>query len=353
MHAIFVTQLIDERDPALGFTCGWIRALAARADGVTVIANEVRTPEIGPAVRVLSLGKERGAGKVARGARFERAVEEATRRRPAMLLAHMCPEYLVYAAPITKARHVPALLWFAHPSITARLAVAERLADGIVTSLPGAYPRTNAKVRVIGQAIDTAALAYSPRAIDPVAPRFIAIGRTSPSKGFDRIIRALARARADGLSSTLHIVGPSTNGAERTHADALRALIADLDLGDAVTLAPGVPPAEVADVIREADVLINAMVAGSGDKVVFEAMALGRPVLVSNPAFAPMFRDLALDLAFDRGNEAELASRMVAVATADPQTLADLTDVLRDRVVEQHSMDRWARAVLDYAEDLR
>jgi glycosyltransferase involved in cell wall biosynthesis len=353
VHAIFVTQLVDPRDPALGFTVGWIRALAARADGVTVIANEVRHTDLGPGIDVVSLGKERGAGKVARGLAFGRAVLLATRRRPAMLLAHMCPDYLTLAAPVAKLRRVPTILWFAHPSVTWHLAVAERLADGIVTSLPGAYPRESPKVRVIGQAIDTAALVFAPRPRYADGPRLLALGRTSPAKGFDRIIRAVARVRSEGLGATLRIVGPSATAAEQLHAEELAALVEELRVQDAVTLAPGVAPAEVSGVISESDILVNAMVEGSGDKVVFEAMALGRPVLVSNPAFMSLIDDLPLELSFLRDDEVSLASAIHRLSATDPADTGATLRTLRERVVSKHSIDHWAEKVFAYAEELR
>ena len=353
MHAIFMTQLVDQRDPALGFAVGWIQALAARTDRVTVIANEVRRTDLGPGVEVVSLGKERGAGKAARGMNLERAVIGATGRRPAMLLAHMCPDYLSLAAPVAQLRGVPTILWFAHPSVTYRLAVAERLADGIVTSLPGAYPRESSKVRVIGQAVDTGALAFDPRSPSADAPRLLALGRTSPAKGFDHIVRAVARVRADGLQATLHIVGPSTTDAEQAHAAELASIVDELDLRDAITIGPGVPPAEVPQLIATADILVNAMIGGSGDKVVFEAMALGRPVLVSNPAFSALIGDLPLELSFVREDEGSLASAIHRLAGADPTETDATLRTLRRRVVRGHSVDHWAEAVLAFAEELR
>ena len=54
------------------------------------------------------------------------------------------------------------------------------------------------------------------------------------------------------------------------------------DLDSVVTLEPGVAPHEVDAIVGEADALVNAMVSGSGDKVVFEAMAGGTLPLVAN-----------------------------------------------------------------------
>src|SRR4051812_46422400 len=63
------------------------------------------------------------------------------------------------------------------------------------------------------------------------ALRLLAVGRLIPRKGFDRLLRAVARARTAGAAIELRFVG--TGPEER----ALRNLAAELDLTDAVTFA--------------------------------------------------------------------------------------------------------------------
>ena len=110
---VFVTQLIDPDDPALGFSSSLVAALAAELDHVDVVANEVRgAPPFPSNVRVHSLGKERGAGRLERGWRFERTVARLlSDRDDAALFAHMCPDYLTLATPIAKARLKSAGAW--------------------------------------------------------------------------------------------------------------------------------------------------------------------------------------------------------------------------------------------------
>ena len=59
----------------------------------------------------------------------------------------------------------------------------------------------------------------------------------------------------------------------------------------------GVARGDVGHVIVCSHVLVNTTRKhGSADKVVFEAMAAERPVLVTSPAFSPLVRDLPLSL---------------------------------------------------------
>ncbi|MEA2556907.1 MAG: hypothetical protein QOG88_445, partial [Actinomycetota bacterium] len=345
---------IDPEDAALGFVIGMIEGLAQEFDRVTVIANHVRrVPDLPPNVEVRSLGKEHGRGKIARGLAFEgEALRFIVRtRRPSAMLVHMCPEYLNLAATFARVGRVRLMLWFAHPSDTWKLRVAQWLTDDILTSLPGSYPHENSKVQIVGQAIDTDRFTLDEGPIGSRSvTRLLAIGRTSPSKGFAQMIDMLQLVNLEGRSANLRILGPSTTSAEVDHARRLKEMIVEKGLQASATVEPGVAPAAIPALLQDADILLNAMVSGSGDKVVFEAMAAGVLPLVSNPAFGHVLGGLPLDLTFERGNVRMLADRVAAISEADPALLDDLRAQLRLRVVQDHSRATWARRVRDAAE---
>ena len=345
MNLLFVTQTLDAEHPVLGSVIGSVAALAERFDRVTVIANEVgRVPGDLPA-EVISLGREHGASRAARGARYQRTLVDATRSgRVEALLAHMCPVYVNLAAPLLRLQRVPSLLWFAHPSVTPSLRIADRLATLVVTSLPGAYPLPGSKVRVIGQAVDLERFRFAPRPRENRL-RLLAAGRTSPSKGFPTIVRAVAAARRAGVDAHLRIVGPSTTREEIDHRVALQHLMRE-ELAGAGSLEQGMPHADMASAIADADVLVNDMVAGSGDKVVFEAAAVGRPVLVSNPSFSALLEDLPIRARFRAGDQQALAERIVAIAAANDEERQATAKELRSRVERDHSVGHWAGAVM-------
>ena len=349
---IFVTQLIDPEDPNLGFVVPQLNALADRVDGLTIVANEVRSVPSDLRAEVISLGKERGLGQIARGARYEAVIaREIRQHRPVALLAHMCPVYLNLAAPLARVSRTRTLLWFVHSSNTQSLALAERLADVVITAFPGSYPRSSPKVRPIGHAIDTSAFPWSPvtRAAD--APlRLLAVGRTSGYKGYEVMIRAVAAVRAAGLDVELRIVGPSVNPSEVQYRAHLQEVISRERGG--FRLEDGVPRGSMPALLREADVLINATEDFSADKVVFEAMAMGMPVLVSSPAFAPLVDRAALPLAFPRDDATLLAERVSGLASASNQQLDELGRALRLRIEQEHSLEHWTDEVAKLADGL-
>lgn len=343
---VFVTQLLDPADPVLGFVHRYVRALTARFSPVTVVANEVRTAPADLDIEVRTLGKEDGAGRLRRGERYVAIIDELLRsKRYAGVLAHMCPSYLNLAAAPAKLRGVPLLLWYAHPSVTPALRLADRLADAVLTSLPGSYPIASSNVHVIGQATDVDAIPLLTEFPPEPTVRCVAIGRTSPSKGFATMIKAIHLCRTEDVDIRLRLVGPSTTAEEAAHRLVLEQLIVDEQLEGVVTLDAAVPPDAVVDVLSQAHILINNMVAGSGDKVVFEAMAAGRPVVVSNPSFLPLVEGHKVSMTFPPNDAVALAERLLELSAMSNTARHALGRELRRRVVEAHSLDHWSQGV--------
>lgn len=352
LRLVFVTQLVDADDAVLGFALGQIRALRDEVDELVVVANEVRDVPVDLDVEVVSLGKERGRGTATRGAVYTAELaRRASRKRPLTLLAHMCPVYLTVAAPVLRATDGRSMLWFCHPANTPTLRRAERLADVVLTPSASTYPRPGPKVRLIGHAVDVDR--FSPASMPDGVLRILAVGRTSPVKGYEAVLDAAAKARAAGAELLLDIVGPSTTDAERRHRRELLDRIAALDLGSVVRLRDAVAHAEVPALLRDAHVVVNATRAGSADKAVYEAMAAGRPVLACAPAFAPMLERADPRLCFTEGDADGLAERFVALASLPRAQLERIGSVLRAEVVAGHSMRGWASAVAGTARELR
>jgi glycosyltransferase involved in cell wall biosynthesis len=235
-------------------------------------------------------------------------------------------------------------LWFVHPADTPMLRLAERLADVVVTALPGSYPRRTPKVVPIGHAIDTDRIQVHTKGRHPGEPlRLLALGRTSPVKGYRTLILATAAAHDRGAPVRARIVGPSVTSNEVQHRRELEQLVASS--GAPVNLEGGVARGEVAQVLTDADALVNTTERGSADKVVFEAMAAGRPVLVTSDAFAPLVADLPLALLRAPNDTAALAAGITALAEATPAELDAVGAQLRERVEREHSLRHWAECL--------
>jgi glycosyltransferase involved in cell wall biosynthesis len=198
VNLLVITPAVDAADPLVGFVAGWLGALAARLGRVDVICLAQGQAALPANVAVHSLGKERGAGKVAQAVEFYRA---ALRLKPDVVFCQFSPIFVIAIAPLAKLRGWPVVLWYTHRHVDFKLRLASALADRIVTASPESYRLGGPKVRVIGHGIDTDR--FSPGETSEVfktsevskAARntVLAVGRIAPIKNYEMLIRAAAQ----------------------------------------------------------------------------------------------------------------------------------------------------------------
>ncbi len=347
MKLVFVTQTLDPRHGSLTQTLDLVRALAARTDELVVLA---RDDLWGGAPSNVTVGTFDAASKVGRVVAFERALAGSLPRADGVLV-HMVPTFLALAAPLAKARRVPLLLWYTHWHASRALRFATWLADVALSVDASSFPVRSAKVRGIGHAIDVDEFAGDPPAPHDGPLRLLALGRTARWKGLATLIEAFRIA--DLGDATLELRGPSLTSDERAHRLELEAAAA----GDArITLAGPSPRAEVPGLLRAADLVVSPAEPRAGatlDKVVYEAAACSRLVVTTNTALAPFLAGLPLQLLAPARDPAALAAVLREAAQAAPELRAAAGAELRRRVVEQHSVDHWADAVISTVREVR
>ena len=324
---VFATQVVDPSDPVLGATVAKLRALAAELDELVVLADRAVEDVLPENCRVRTFGSGSVAG---RAGRFLAGLRQELSPRPVAVVAHMVPRYAILSAPLTRPARVPLVLWFTHWKASRTLRLAERLSSAVVSVDRRSFPFPSAKVTGIGHGIDTQAFACVERAqVEPL--RAVALGRTSPAKGYEVIAQAASLAGVE-----LEIRGTSNTAEERAERARLEAL--------GVSVRSPVPFAEVPALLAGKDVLVDNMREGALDKVVYEASATGMPALASNSGFDDV---LPAELRFDRHDPAGLAERLERLKGVDRNALGR---ELRARVEERHSVAHWAKALLEVAE---
>lgn len=340
MRLVFVTQRIDPDDAVLGATVAKVRALAERCEEVVVLADGAVPGVLPPNCRVRLFA---APSRPRRGLRFARALAAELLRppRPVAVVAHMCPIYAVLAAPLVKPLRVRNVLWYTHWKRTRTLAAAAWLCDAVASVDVRSVPLSSPKVRAIGHGIDVSRLECGEGSgRDPLTA--LALGRYSAAKGLEWIVRAVGILRTRGIDVALRCHGMAATPAEEADRRALVALVAELGLEDAVEVGGPVSHAEVPELLRSVDVLVNNMRAGATDKVVYEACASCLPVVVSNPLFAELVAGLEPRLLFAREAPADLADRLGALASLAAAERRALGAELRSRVVARHSVGHWA-----------
>jgi glycosyltransferase involved in cell wall biosynthesis len=188
MKLVFLTQRLDESDPVLAATVPMVRALAARVDELVVLCDgaaaalpaNVRVHEFGAPVQAL------------RGARFEAALARELRPRPDGAVAHMVPLYAVLAAPLVRPLRIPLVLWYTHWKAHAVVRAAEKMCTAIASVDVRSFPLASAKVHAIGHGIDLSEFSCTDAPPPPL--RALVLGRYSPAKGLETILRAAQAA---------------------------------------------------------------------------------------------------------------------------------------------------------------
>jgi len=256
----------------------------------------------------------------------------------------------VLAAPLARPLGTRVLLWYAHWNRTRMLEAAVRASNTVISVDPRSVPISSSKVVGIGHGIDVSDFACSDA---PAAGALVlaALGRYSAAKGLDSVVRAVARVRADGVDVRLRAHGTSSTAAEAATLGRLQALVAELGLSEWVELGGPLPRTEIPRLLAESDALVNNMRPGAPDKVVYEACAACRPVIVSNPLFDELLDDIVPPLRFPLDDVDQLAARLTAFAALDPGARGEIGRTLRERVLARHTVDSWAEAVVRLCSD--
>jgi glycosyltransferase involved in cell wall biosynthesis len=239
----------------------------------------------------------------------------------------MVPLYAVLAAPVVRPLGVPLVLWYTHWKGHAVVRAAEKLSTAVISVDRRSFPLPSKKVHAIGHGIDVSEFTCTEPRGDDCKLRALVLGRYSPAKGLEAILRAAALA---AVPVELHGSDAEFEDYKRGLDRLAREIGADADLRGPVTRA------DIPALFARSDVLINNTRAGGPDKVVYEAAASCLPVLASNPVFDDLLPD---ELRFDRDDVAMLADRLRSL---DRRRRPELRDV----VIAQHSVEHWADGVL-------
>jgi len=337
MKLIVVTQQVDPASAVLGATVPKLRALAERVDELGVPtdpATEGALPQ-NATIRTFSASR-----RARRGMRFESALarELARRPRPSAVLAHMCPIYTVLAAPLARPTGVKVLLWFTHWRRSTLLSAATRASSKVLSVDERRFPLRSRKLVAIGHGIDVSGLQCVERP-ERSPLTLLALGRTSPAKGLETILRAVAEVP----DVALRVVGPSVTEEERMYRIALERFVLEHGLLDRIDVRGATPRHAVPGLYAQVDALVNDMRPGATDKVVYEAAATCLPVIASNPAFDSLLPE---ELRFAHGDVDGLAAAIRRLAGIDRNGTGRR---LREIVLREHSVGVWADRVVALA----
>lgn len=334
MDLLIVTQKVDKEDDNLGFFHRWLEEFACHTDRVFVIANSVGNYFLPENVEIYSLGKEKGAGRFFRLFRFWRLFRQCLRRSDKIFF-HMIPEFVLAAAPFLFFSGKTSVLWYTHKSVTRKLKLAEKLVDYIFTASALSFRLPSKKVIFTGHAIDVKLFKPSsgPQVSVPQNIRIVTVGRVSPVKNIETIIRACSLLKNSwDRSWVFSIVGGPIMARDREYFSSLQKMVRDAGLTDRVLFEGARPYTEVPEIYANHDIFISMSSTGSLDKSVLEAMSAGLTVLTANEAFQSI---LPRNYFLERRSPDFLAERIKFLADELRPNL-----VLRELVARQHSLEK-------------
>jgi glycosyltransferase involved in cell wall biosynthesis len=341
MRVLMLTRRVDADDWLVGFTYGWVRAIAEHpaVDRLDVLCLETGRYEALPAkVRVYSMGKELGYSR-------PRLLWEATRRlirlvREAdVIFGHMIPLYTLVAAPWSLLFRVPIVQWYTHRQVTWKLRLVHALAARIVTASAESFQLPSRKVTVLGHGIDMAH--FSRREAEPASRLIVAVGRLSPIKHYESLIDGAAQlVKRPGMADVqVKIAGGLTPEQGEAYREGLLARIADHSLEGTVHLLGAIPHGQIDALYREAALSVNLCPTGGVDKAVLESMAVGLPVVVHNQTFLPMLGEDGDPLWTEDLDPVRLADRLEALLKAGDEERRAIGTRLSEAVRAGHSLE--------------
>ena len=270
-----------------------------------------------------------------------------SRRRPDALIAHMCPIYLVLAAPLAKLVAMPLDLVHAlgdRLGASGRDGARRRRAQRRPSLLPIDGPRCSASVTAsTSRSSPPATRSGSERDSAPARARaYVALERFRHACGSLRP-RLARRGRAASRDSR-------RVDHRRGAASSRRARGADRGggAGGCVTLDEPVPrPPSPSSSARPtpSSTRLGPAAGGALDKVVYESAACAVPVMACNPDFDEFLGELPVELLFESATRPTLPSdSWIRRRGRRQRETAGLE--LRRRVATGHSVDSWADAVV-------
>ena len=224
----------------------------------------------------------------------------------------MNPIYIVLGGLFWRFTDKRVALWYTHKHVDWKLRIAELFAHTIFTASPESFRLQSEKLVVVGHGIDTDIMKPVHRDENDVF-RIVSVGRLSPVKDYETLIRAARRLRSVGKSFKVLIAGVPGTPEQQQYADAVKVLVEKEGVEQEVDFVGAVGRDHLPTLLGTADLFVNMSRTGSLNKAVLEAMAAGVPTLSSNEAFARMLEQWKSTLTFSEEDDEEMTDRILTV----------------------------------------
>lgn len=342
MKILIITQKYDLNDSNLGAFNIWWDKLAERFGGIYILALEKRSEAPNSNVRVLSMGKERGLGKIGRLYNFYKNLFKILTETD-LIFIHMIPLYLILAWLPAKIFRNKLVMWYAGVTMNNWVRLAVWLSDVSLTSHEGALRIKSSKRMIIGHGIDTEKFkCQMPNIKNNGEITILSVGRITPSKGHDLAIKTVSDLIKSGYNLKLKIIGGVIQVYHKEYLEKLKQLAGFLNIKDKVEFTGDIDYGEMPKYYNEAQILVDAVPSGGFDKVILEAMASGVIPLTSNKHIRSVFPEYLRDtLFFEEGNRPDLIRKLKLIIDKRLWFNESIVSELRNIVVGDYNLDKF------------
>lgn len=337
-----VTRKVDKNEHLAGFIYQWVKKISQRVDQLFVITwQEGDASGLPDNVKVISLPTK--ANKLIKAIKLKATVRHYINDVDGVF-CHQMPLYTILAAPIARRAGKKVVSWYMHRQVDWRVRWMEHRADIILSASQESFRLPSKKLTITGHGIDTEVFKPAGQHADSVF-RIISVGRISPTKDYESMIKAVDILCDSGQKDfTLIIAGDVGLREQMSYFENLKMMITRMQLSSVVSFSGSISHRSVPAFLQQADLFINLSGTGSIDKAVLEAMASGCLVLTSNEAFVNI---LPSDLMVEPNNPKALAEKIKWVMSLNKEKIIEWQSLLREIVITHHNLDTLVEKIVN------
>ena len=347
MKLLILTQKVDKNDDILGFFHGWLMEFAKHCEKITVVALEAGEYDLPKNVKVLSLGKKSTSqkSKVYKVKSKEKYTFNfykyiwRERNNYDNVFVHMNPEYVVLGGLFWKLWHKKIGLWYTHKAVNLKLRIAEKMVDIIFSASPESFRLKSKKLKIMGHGIDIDKYNCEPGRQNKFA--VLCVGRISPIKNQKLLIEAIDVLVNQKNQTNLKIifVGDVSSKKDEVYLEELKESVRNKKLEGNILFEGSIPNKEIVGYYCNSKLSVNLCPTGGADKVVLEAMACARPVIVLNKTFENILPNKFI---LQKENASELAEKIMAILREE-KTYKEL----RKEIRKKHNLENLIQNIIN------
>lgn len=296
---LFVTHAVDYDHDRVRFICSWLEEFSTYHEEVHVITLIKGNVEGLPKnVKVYGLGKNHGTSKFHQVKEYRRLVKELTPKVD-IVFVHNWPGWVILGNGQFKKHGKPILYWKCNKVRDPLVWIAGKMCTRIMTQNEWSFPYPMPeKTDYFSHGIDMQQFKQLAKEKSKTF-KLMSVGRFSNEKRFPILVQAIKELEEVELT----LVTAIATKKNREELGEILALVRNEGVGHKVRFAFNVPNKHMNELYNAADLTVNLCEQGALDKVVFESMAAGVPVILNNESFKPFLEEQWKDVHFKASKE--------------------------------------------------